>query len=256
MITTLVLSYKKVGLQVLSNVNARKEENELNYFFTKTNTGAFLVTFILFLCLWHNLLSQYISPCITGVKWAVHSICVVSCHQTIASPYNTRVKKDLLVVCWILIFNNGQVRRPLRSETMVKIESLKTTEKRKGQRIPLFQQRKPNCGGYRGEKKLLLTMLSLKKARSVANKDRWTLSEQNKEGFEAYLDKWDFNVKACLFSWASFILIILLREKIILWTEGILLRHLDLIKSSLTFYIWILSLTCTWPWKITLVIVS
>lgn len=46
---------------------------------------------------------------------------------------------------------------------MVKIESLKTTEKRKGQRIPLFQQCKPNCVGYRGEKKLLLTMLSLKK---------------------------------------------------------------------------------------------
>jgi len=41
MITTLVLSYKKVGLKVLSNVNTRKEENELNYFFTKTNTGAF-----------------------------------------------------------------------------------------------------------------------------------------------------------------------------------------------------------------------
>lgn len=57
------------------------------------------------------------------------------------------------------------------------------------------------------------------------------------EGFEAYLDKWYFDDRAWLFSWASFILITLHREKRMLWTEGILLRHLDLIKSTLTFYI-------------------
>lgn len=33
------------------------------------------------------------------------------------------------------------------------------------------------------------------------------------DGFEAYLDKWDFDDRAWLFSWASFILIILHMEK-------------------------------------------
>lgn len=143
---------KRVSLEALSNVNTWKKENELEYFFTKTSTGALQVTFILFLCLWHRHLSLHNSSEM-GCQFCLCEKSVVSFHLTIASPYNIRVKKDLLVVCWILVFNSDQVWRPLRSETMVKMKSLETTGKQKGQRIPSFQQCKPNCGGYRGEKK-------------------------------------------------------------------------------------------------------
>lgn len=150
----LLLNYliKRISLEVLSNANTGKKENELKYFFTKTSTGAFQVTFILFLCLWHRHLSLH-NWSEMGCPFYLCEKSVVSCHLTIASPYNIRVKKDLLVICWILVFNNDQVWRPLRSESMVKMKSLKTTGKQKGQRIPSFQQYKPNCGGYRGERK-------------------------------------------------------------------------------------------------------